>query len=202
MQLGALVETGGVRFRVWAPRPRSVEVEVDGRRRAMARGDGGVWEGFVAGAAAGARYFFLLDGERRRPDPFSRAQPDGVHGSSQIVDPRAFDWSDADWRTPPLADAILYELHVGAFSPAGTFDGVAERLDEIAASGANAIELMPVAAFPGARNWGYDGVAWLAPHAAYGGPERLRALVDACHRRGIAVVLDVVFNHFGPEGNY
>ncbi len=199
---GAIVEPGGVRFRAWAPRPRSIEVEIDGRRVALADRGGGLREAFVPGVGAGARYAYLLDGERRRPDPFSRAQPEGVHGPSEVVDPRAFRWSDGAFRAPPLADVVLYELHVGAFTRAGTFDAVAERLDDVAAAGANAVELMPVASFPGARNWGYDGVQWLAPQASYGGPERLRALVEACHRRGLAVVLDVVLNHLGPEGNY
>jgi maltooligosyltrehalose trehalohydrolase len=204
MKLGALVEEGATRFRVWAPRPRTVEVELIAphalRRPMTALGDG-YCEARVESVGHGARYFYRLDGERLRPDPASRAQPDGVHGASQVIDPRAFVWRNA----PPvraLDELALYELHVGTFTAAGTFDAVAGALDRLCDLGVTAVELMPVNVFAGARNWGYDGVGWCAPQASYGGPEGLRRLVDACHGRGLSVVLDAVYNHFGPEGCY
>ena len=200
MKHGAEVVEGGTWFRVWAPRPRRLELEVEGRRLAMPRDESGWGELLVPDVGAGARYSYILDGDRRRPDPASRAQPDGVHAASQVVDPRAFRWRDASWRGEPLD--VVYELHVGTFSPSGTFAGVAERIDWLVESGFRAIELMPVGAFPGDRSWGYDGVAWMAPQACYGGADGLRALVDACHVAGVAVVLDLVFNHLGPDGNY
>ena len=153
-------------------------------------------------AEAGLRYFYLLDGERRRPDPASRALPDGVHGSSEVVDTTTFAWTDAGWRGLPLKDMVIYEIHVGTFTPEGTFDAVIPRLERLKELGVTAIQLMPVASFPGSRNWGYDGVGLFAPQRSYGGPAGLQRLVDACHARGMAVVLDVVYNHLGPEGNY
>jgi maltooligosyltrehalose trehalohydrolase len=152
--------------------------------------------------APGARYFFLLDGQRRRPDPWARALPVGVHGPAEIVDLDAFVWTDHGWRGRPLHDLVLYELHVGTFTPDGTFDAIIPRLDRLAELGVTALELMPVASFPGIRNWGYDGVGLFAPQQSYGGPAGLQRLVDACHARGLAVFLDVVYNHLGPEGNY
>jgi maltooligosyltrehalose trehalohydrolase len=153
-------------------------------------------------AQAGERYRYRLDGGDELPDPASRWQPEGVHGPSALVDPSAFTWADDGFRAPPLAEHVIYELHVGAFSEQGTFDGAIARLDDLAELGISAIEIMPVAQFPGARNWGYDGVDLWAPQTSYGGPEGLRRLVDACHARGLAVILDVVYNHLGPEGNY
>jgi len=153
-------------------------------------------------AAAGDGYFYVLDDGPALPDPVSRLLPEGVHGPSEIVDPEAFRWSDHAWRGLDLREYILYELHVGTFTPQGTFDGVLERLDYLKGLGISAIELMPVAAFPGTRNWGYDGASPYAVQASYGGPEGLKRLVDAAHRAGLAVVLDVVYNHLGPEGNY
>jgi len=150
----------------------------------------------------GADYFYRLDGERDRPDPVSRWRPEGVHGPTRVVDPTAFRWTDGGWRGVATADLVIYELHVGTFTPAGTFDGVIERLPAIRDLGATAIELMPVAEFPGGRNWGYDGVSVYAVQSSYGGPEGLRRLVDAAHGAGLAVLLDVVYNHLGPEGNY
>jgi maltooligosyltrehalose trehalohydrolase len=155
----------------------------------------------IDGLDAGARYRLVLDGERALADPASRRQPGGVHGPSALDDPGAFTWSDAGWRGRPIEDYVLYELHVGAFTAAGTFDAAVERLDDVASLGATAIELMPVSPFPGERNWGYDGVFPYAVQESYGGPEGLRRFVDACHVRGLAVVLDVVHNHQGPEGN-
>ncbi len=212
LQRGARVlEEGGVRFSVWAPRPRRVDLRLarGGAARddamehvPMQHGAGDVWTTVVTDARAGDDYGFVLDGERERPDPVSRWQPAGVHGRSRVVDPRAFRWTDGSWRGIDVADMVLYELHVGTFTRAGTFAGVRERLDEIAALGVNAIELMPLAQFPGERNWGYDGALPYAVQASYGGPEELRALVDAAHAAGIAVFVDVVYNHFGPEGSY
>jgi maltooligosyltrehalose trehalohydrolase len=158
-----------------------------------------VWEG----PGAGTDYCFRLEGERDRPDPASRWQPHGVHGPSRVVDPAAFAWRDGAWRGLPLEEYVTYELHVGLFSPEGTFEAVAGRLDYLQEElGVNAVELMPVGQFPGERNWGYDGVHPFAPQASYGGPEGLKRLVEACHLRGMAVILDVVYNHLGPEGNY
>ncbi len=160
------------------------------------------FEAMIPDAAPGDTYSFVFDDGRSRPDPASRSQPHGVHGPSQIVDPEAFDWSDQDWQGIALEDFIFYELHTGTFTPQGTFAGVASKLGYLRDLGITAIELMPVAEFPGSRNWGYDGVDLYAPHSAYGGPEGLKTLVNACHRAGLAVVLDVVYNHLGPEGNY
>ena len=167
----------------------------------MGRADGDYHEAIVEGVSPGTLYRFRLQGDQERPDPASRFQPDGVHGPSAVVD-ASFSWNDANWRGIALEDFIVYELHVGAFTPAGTFEAVIPFLDYLLELGITAIELMPVAQFPGSRNWGYDGVYPFAPQNTYGGPGGLKKLVDACHRRGIAVVLDVVYNHLGPEGNY
>lgn len=168
----------------------------------MAPAGAGWSEAAVEGIGPGARYLYILDGARARPDPVSRAQPEGVHGPSEVVDPGAFAWTDAAWGGRPLSEMVIYELHVGTFTPEGTFDAIISRLDALRDVGVTAIELMPVASFPGERNWGYDGVHLYAPQRTYGGPDGLRRLVDACHARGLAVVLDVVYNHLGPEGNY
>ncbi|HEX8849516.1 MAG TPA: alpha-amylase family glycosyl hydrolase, partial [Gemmatimonadaceae bacterium] len=205
LERGASVERDGTRFSVWAPKAKRVEVVLEGegaRSVTLDAREGGVFEGFVPGVRAGADYRYRLDGGEPRPDPVSRWQPQGVHGPSRVVDPSAFRWSDATWRAPETADYVIYELHVGTFTAEGTFDAAIARLGELKALGVTAIEIMPVAEFPGARNWGYDGVALYAPHSAYGGPEGLRRLVDAAHGAGLAVVLDVVYNHVGPEGNF
>ena len=194
---------GGVQFRVWAPEVNALAVELGPeRRRIEMRRDGEDFEAAIPDAAPGDTYSFVFDDGRTRPDPVSRSQPRGVHGPSQIVDPGAFAWSDQDWKGIALEAYIFYELHTGTFTPAGTFAGVASKLDYLRELGITAIELMPVAEFPGGRNWGYDGVDLYAPHSAYGGPAELKRLVNACHRAGLAVVLDVVYNHLGPEGNY
>jgi maltooligosyltrehalose trehalohydrolase len=169
---------------------------------ALDKDEQGYWIGSFPDVQAGDRYMFRLNGELDRPDPASRSQPDGVHGSSEIVDHSAFQWSDQGWKGMAMRDMIIYELHVGTYSPEGTFQAVIGRLPELLDLGITAIELMPVAQFPGDRNWGYDGVYPFAPQISYGGVEGLKKLVDACHRNSIAVVLDVVYNHFGPEGNY
>jgi maltooligosyltrehalose trehalohydrolase len=195
---------GRCTFKVWAPRASSVEVGFTApvaRHVPLARGSRGYHTADVEAVRPGTRYRFRLDGGRTLPDPASRWQPDGVHGPSVVVDPR-FDWDDAGWAGVPARALILYELHVGTFTPDGTFDGVRHRLESLRALGVTAIELMPVAQFPGERNWGYDGVGLFAAQASYGGPVGLKRLVRACHRAGIAVILDVVYNHLGPEGNY
>jgi maltooligosyltrehalose trehalohydrolase len=168
----------------------------------MEPGGDGVWELALKRVGPGTRYQYRLDGERYRPDPVSRWQPEGVHGPSVVLDPTDFPWTDQEFHGHGLADLVFYELHVGTFTTAGTFEAVVNYLDDLAALGVTAIELMPVAEFPGSRDWGYDGVHLYAPQSTYGGPVGLRRLVDACHARGLTVVLDVVYNHLGPEGNY
>jgi maltooligosyltrehalose trehalohydrolase len=168
----------------------------------MNRSEGGWWRVLVDGAHPGSRYGFSLDGGPVRPDPRSCSQPDGVHALSEVVDGRTFPWTDDRWRGLSARGLVLYELHVGTFTPEGTFDAAAERLDHLVDLGVTAVEIMPVAEFSGARGWGYDGVDLFAPHHAYGGPDGLKRLVDACHQRGLGAVLDVVYNHLGPSGNY
>jgi maltooligosyltrehalose trehalohydrolase len=188
-------------LRVWAPAAKRVDLVTGGARQAMSAAAAGWWE-IDAPAEARAGYAFSLDGGPPRPDPRGQRLPDGVHGFSRPVDHTAFSWTDGGFRPEPLADAIVYELHVGTFSPEGTFDGVAGRLDYLVRLGATHVELMPVHSFPGRHGWGYDAAGLFAPHEPYGGPDGLKRLVDACHSRGLAVILDVVYNHFGPEGNY
>jgi len=189
-------------FRVWAPARRSVELVLDGGRLAMQPQEAGWWEVSDLGARAGTRYGFSLDGGEARPDPRSMSQPDGVLGLSEVVDHTAHVWHDGAWRGRPVEGSILYELHTGTFSPAGTFDGAAEHLAHLTGLGVTTVELMPVAEFSGLRGWGYDGAALYAPHHVYGGPAGLKRLVDACHAAGLAVLLDVVYNHLGPVGNF
>jgi maltooligosyltrehalose trehalohydrolase len=189
-------------IRVWAPMAERVELALGEARHPMAPDQGGWWSADVAGARTGTDYAFVLDDGAVLPDPRSPWQPAGVHGPSRLVDHAAFAWTDRAWQPPPLGSAVIYELHVGTFTPAGTFEGAIERLDHLRTLGVTHVELMPVAEFPGTRGWGYDGVDLFAPHRAYGGPEGLKRLVDACHGRGLAVILDVVYNHLGPSGNY
>lgn len=208
LRRGATVLPHAVSFSVWAPSARTVSVHITTGDAAgdhaleTSREERGVWELTVPRARAGDRYGFRVDGGEPRPDPVSRAQPDGVHGLSEVVDPDAFTWTDEAWRGVSMADFVLYELHVGTFTPEGTFEAATARLSDLVALGVTAIELMPVASFPGRRNWGYDGVHLYAPQHSYGGPDGLRRLVNAAHAYGIGVVLDVVYNHVGPEGNY
>jgi maltooligosyltrehalose trehalohydrolase len=207
LDLGATCLDGGrVAFRVWAPKAESVSVRLlrgeTSRTLPLQAEADGTFAGTAGGARAGDCYFYQLDDGTERPDPASRFQPQGVHGPSQIVDPRAFFWQDVGWKGLPLEEYVIYELHVGTFTAAGTFAAAISRLDYLAELGVTAVELMPVAQFPGERNWGYDGAYPFAPQYSYGGPEGLKQLVDACHRKGLAVVLDVVYNHLGPEGNY
>lgn len=189
-------------FAVWAPGHSGVEVDVDGVRHPLTASDGGWWRAVVADAGPGSRYGFSVDGGPLRPDPRSASQPDGIDGLSELVDQEAFAWSDGAWTLGALADAVLYELHIGTFTPEGTFAAAIDRLDYLVELGVTAIEIMPVAEYSGDHGWGYDGVDLFAPHHAYGGPQGLKTLVDAAHVRGLAVVLDVVYNHLGPAGNY
>jgi maltooligosyltrehalose trehalohydrolase len=191
------------RFEVWAPHASRVEVVFDGDARwPLASVGEGWWADLVDRAGPGADYRFSVDGGPPRPDPRSPWQPHGVDGPSRLVDHGAFKWSDGSWRGVHLPGAVLYELHVGTFSPGGTFDAAIDHLDHLVDLGIDAVELLPVAEFSGSRGWGYDGVDLYAPHHAYGGPDGLKRLVDACHCRGLAVVMDVVYNHLGPSGNY
>jgi 1,4-alpha-glucan branching enzyme/maltooligosyltrehalose trehalohydrolase len=197
---------GGVGFRLWAPAARRAEVAIEtGTSQPElhpAQADGkGLWECVVPHAAAGTRYRWRIDGELLVPDPASRHNPEGPHAPSNVVDPNQFDW-DEGWAGRPWAETVLYELHVGTFTPEGTFAAAAERLQQLAATGITAVELMPVADFAGRFGWGYDGVLPYAPHHAYGTPDDLKRFVQQAHRLGLMVFLDVVYNHFGPEGNY
>lgn len=201
LDIGATSTADGVLFRVWAPTVKSVEVElVEAGQKVSLLKDGEYFQG-LATAAPGDRYWYWLEGTVRRPDPASRSQPDGVHGPSQVIDP-AFAWNDHEWHGRSLDECVFYELHVGAFTPEGTFDAAIGRLDYLDELGVTAVELMPVAQFPGTRNWGYDGVFPFAPQQSYGGADGLKRFVDACHQKGLAVLLDVIYNHLGPEGNY
>lgn len=201
-QLGAIPLSDSLtHFRVWAPNRQRIAVEADGALYKLTRDDGGYFTG-TAPVATGALYRYVLDDDLRRPDPASRFQPHGVHGESQVVDPDAFAWSDADWRGVAKRDLVIYELHLGAFTQAGTFRAAIDRLPELVELGVTTIELMPLVQSPGKWNWGYDGVDLFAVRETYGHPDDLRALVDACHDCGLAVLLDVVYNHVGPEGNY
>jgi 1,4-alpha-glucan branching enzyme len=203
MPFGAQTMQEGVRFRLWAPAQAQVKLALeDGGDKLLSLnpvGEG--WFELTSDAArAGSHYRYVLSDGRRVPDPASRFQPGDVEGPSEVIAPCAYDWSDGDWQGRPWEEAIVYELHVGCF--AGDFDGVRSRLDHLERIGVSAVELMPVADFAGARNWGYDGVLPYAPDSAYGRPENLKRLVDACHARGLMILLDVVYNHFGPSGNY
>jgi maltooligosyltrehalose trehalohydrolase len=184
-------------FRVWAPRADEVAVRIDGEDHSLARAAGGVFETALA-VPPGTDYAYVIDGGAPLPDPCSRSQPLGIGMPSRVVDPSTFSWSDGDWPGLSLDDLVVYELHVGTFSEAGTFAGVIERLPQLRDLGVTAVEVMPIATFPGNRNWGYDGVYTYAPHPVYGGPEGFAALVDAAHRHGLGVILDVVYNHIGP----
>ncbi len=206
MPFGAELTPDGCRFRLWAPDVSTVTLCIEGpgpgREFALTPDDQG-WVDVVAdGVVAGTRYRWRLPDGLMVPDPASRFQPDDVHGASEVIDPLAFRWTDGDWEGRPWEETVLYELHIGTFTPEGTFGAAIDRLDHLVDLGVTAVELMPVADFPGRWNWGYDGVHLFAPDARYGRPDDLKALVDACHARGLQVFLDVVYNHFGPEGNY
>lgn len=203
MPFGAECGDGTVRFRLWAPKASSVSLQLSAAERGlpMSRLDGG-WFELVTEAGAGIQYSFKIDDEHCVPDPASRSQPPGVHGASEVIEPLAYDWKDSNWKGRRWDEAVIYELHVGTFSPEGTFAGAEAKLDYLADLGVTAVELMPLASFPGERNWGYDGVLPYAPARSYGHPEALKRLVDAVHAKNLMVFLDVVYNHFGPEGNY
>jgi maltooligosyltrehalose trehalohydrolase len=191
-----------VEFSVWAPLPKRVRLQVDGAVHDMRRDDDGWWRAEVE-AAPEADYGFLLDDDDTpRPDPRSRRQPDGVHGLSRRFDPAAYGWGDSAWTGRPLAGGVVYELHVGTFTPQGTLDAAARRLDHLVELGVDFVELLPVNGFNGTHNWGYDGVLWYTVQEEYGGPAAYQRFVDACHARGLGVIQDVVYNHLGPSGNY
>lgn len=203
--LSAHITGNKTTFTVWAPLKETMVLHLvhpKEERLQMTRDEEGYWQVQVKNLLAGARYFFQPDGGEDVPDPASNYQPEGVHGPSQVIDHAVYKWKDAGWKGLPLEELIIYELHVGTFTEEGTFEAIIPRLDDLKDTGITAIEIMPVAQFPGSRNWGYDGVFPYAVQNSYGGPDGLKDLVDACHRRGIAVILDVVYNHIGPEGNY
>ncbi len=207
LNLGATpTDSNAVHFKVWAPLAETLSVRIHSANAAripLTPSAMGYWEGTVPSLSTDSLYSFIINHHLERPDPASRFQPNGVHGPSVIVDPSAFTWTDHHWKGLPLERFIIYELHVGAFTPEGTFEAVINKLPYLRETvGITAIELMPVAQCPGVRNWGYDGVYLFAPQANYGGPEGLKRLVDACHAQGLAVIMDVVYNHLGPEGNY
>lgn len=205
LSFGARPVDGGILFRAWAPLATDLAVRIIAPRQAtfaMERDEDDVFSVLVPDLAPGAEYFYVIDGARERPDPVSRSQPRGVHGPSRVVDPDAYSWTENAWEGLKLEDYLIYELHTGTFSGEGTFAGIAAKLPYLRELGITAVELMPVAEFPGTRNWGYDGACLYAPHTAYGGVDGLKALVDACHRQGLAVIVDVVYNHLGPEGSY
>jgi maltooligosyltrehalose trehalohydrolase len=189
-------------FAVWAPNPENVRLDLDGALYPMRRGQDGWWRASVD-AAPDARYGYLLDDDSTPlPDPRSPRQPDGVHERSQLWQPAAETWTDGDWAGRSVQGALIYELHIGTFTGAGTFDSAIEKLDYLVDLGVDFVEVMPVNAFSGTHGWGYDGVLWYAVHEPYGGPDGLVRFVDACHRRGLGVLIDAVFNHLGPSGNY
>ncbi|MEF2070525.1 malto-oligosyltrehalose trehalohydrolase [Consotaella aegiceratis] len=203
---GTLLGDNGTRFRLWAPGAKSIELAVAGQSGldflAMIRNDGGWWQTTTDAVAVGGGYGFRVNGDLVVPDPAARAQIGDVHGLSKLVDPKAYRWKSGDWAGRPWEDAVFYELHTGTFTPEGTFEAIIGKLDYLKKTGITAIELMPVAQFSGKRGWGYDCVCLYCPHEVYGGVEGLKRLVDAAHERGLMVFLDVVYNHFGPDGNY
>lgn len=214
-KVGALyLGEGRCQFNVWAPLVQQIAVKIVAPTQQilpMQPSQQGYWTVTAESVEPGACYFYQIEGKLERPDPASRSQPQGVHGASQVVDPRAFDWSDQQWTGVAIEDMVIYEIHVGTFTPEGTFEAIIPRLARLKELGITAVEIMPVAQFPGEnhseqgfayRNWGYDGVFPYAVQNSYGGFEGLQQLVDACHQQGIAVILDVVYNHLGPEGNY
>ena len=203
MPFGATVQQDGVQFALYAPTAKSVDLALaDGRMLPMARDDAGLYSILAPALFAGTRYRYRIDGDLLVPDPASRAQPDGVDADGVVVDSRRYEWRTRDWRGRPWHEAVIYEAHVGTATPEGTFAALAAKLPALADFGITALQLMPVADCPGARNWGYDGVLLFAPNSAYGSPDDLRALVDAAHGLGMMIFLDVVYNHFGPSGNY
>jgi len=205
MKIGTWYKNSSCEFCVWAPLKKSIEIEVlEPKKTAvkLRKDEYGYWYGKTNNICPDATYFILIDGVLKRPDPVSFFQPEGVHKPSCIIDHASYQWKDDNWRCMSLEEMIMYELHIGTFSEEGIFEGVIRKIDYLKELGINAIEIMPVAQFPGDRNWGYDGVHPFAVQNSYGGPKGLKRLVDYCHQNGIAVILDVVYNHLGPEGNY
>ncbi|HEX8168175.1 MAG TPA: malto-oligosyltrehalose trehalohydrolase [Beijerinckiaceae bacterium] len=202
MPFGAEVTGEGVRFSLWAPTAREVSLVLDGKARTMPDAGAGWRRLVVPDARAGSRYRYRIDGSLDVPDPASRFQPDDVSGPSLVVDPRAHDWADGAWRGRPWEETVLYETHVGTATREGTYAGLAKKLEELRDVGVTAVELLPLADFPGRRNWGYDGVLPFAPDSSYGTPDDLKRFVEAAHRLGLMIFVDVVYNHFGPAGNY
>ena len=204
MPFGASLEGGGnVRFRIYAPAQPSVKLALEDREPLAMQTDGAGWHELTTSEAkAGSRYRYQLGDGTQVPDPVSRYQPEDVSGASEVIDPSSYAWKDTGWRGRPWNEAILYELHVGTFTKEGTFCSAVDKLDHLADLGVTALELMCIAEFPGNRNWGYDGTLFYATDSAYGRPEEVKAFIDAAHTRNIMVILDVVYNHFGPEGNY
>jgi malto-oligosyltrehalose trehalohydrolase len=198
---GARLTADGASFGLWAPAAKNVDLLLE-KPHALRRDENGWFSADIPGVKAGTRYKFRIDDEIDVPDPASAFQPDDVSGPSEVIDHAAYRWRASDWRGRPWPEAVVLESHVGTFTPEGTFNGMIGKLDHLVTSGITALELMPLADFAGSRNWGYDGVLWYAPDSAYGRPDDLKALIDAAHLRGLMVFLDVVYNHFGPEGNY
>ncbi len=206
MTLGANYQGNGVcTFIVWAPRAEIVELKIyspQERTIPMHHTGKGYWKTEMDDIEPGTTYMYALDRDTVRPDPVSHYQPEGVHKHSQVIDHKNFSWEDLGWRGLDITEYVIYELHIGTFTPEGTFTAIIPRLDELKDLGITAIELMPVAQFPGNRNWGYDGVYPYAVQNSYGTPDDLKQLINECHKRGLAVIMDVVYNHLGPEGNY
>jgi maltooligosyltrehalose trehalohydrolase len=200
-QFGAKLTADGATFHLWAPAAKRVDLLLD-KPLELARGGDGWFSAEIAGVKAGARYKFRIDGEIDVPDPASAFQPNDISGPSEVIDHGAYRWRATGWRGRPWQETVLLESHVGTFTPEGTYRAMIGKLDQLVATGITALELMPLADFAGRRNWGYDGVLWYAPDSAYGRPDDLKILIDEAHLRGLMVFLDVVYNHFGPEGNY
>jgi maltooligosyltrehalose trehalohydrolase len=198
---GTRLTTAGATFRLWAPAAKRVDLLLE-KSHPLRRGDDGWFSADISGVKAGTQYKFRIDDEFDVPDPASAFQPDDVSGPSEVIDHSTYQWRASDWRGRPWQEAVVLESHVGTFTPDGTYRAMIGMLDHLVATGVTALELMPLADFAGARNWGYDGVLWYAPDSAYGRPDDLKALIDEAHLRGLMVLLDVVYNHFGPEGNY
>src|SRR3954464_6715547 len=199
-QFGPCLANYGTRFRLWAPAAKRVDVMLD-KPHAMKHGEDGWFSADIAGGKAGARYKFRIDDEIDVPDPASAFQPDDVFGPSEVMDHDAFAWRGSDWGGRPWEETVLIETHVGTFTAEGTYRAMIDKLDHLVATGITAVELMPLADFAGRRGWGYDGVLWYAPDSAYGHPDDLKTLIDEAHLRGLMVFLDVVYNHFGPQGD-
>src|SRR5579871_6848850 len=200
--VGVQLHEDGVAVRVWADAHKNVSVRVNGNDHPLRPESGGYFTGQISGVRAGDKYSFLLDGEGPFPDPASRFQPEGVHGPSQVVDPESFRWTDRSWPGVKLHGQVIYELHIGIFTPEGTWRSAIGQLSALHELGVTVLEVMPVGEYAGSYGWGYDGVDLYAPTKNYGTPDDFRAFVDAAHKQGMAVILDVVYNHVGPDGNY